>query len=147
MGVEWSGSLSEWDACLAGSFLCGGRALCMARREMTGRRSKVEGRRGEVVAWRGGRGLMVRESCDQKFAGSSLGLAYHDWGALEQSTEPLTAPQAPWRGCPLLRVRMHLGWVKCRDLDYISLLIIPCIIYYVTNKETLNISETFDGSD
>ncbi len=29
------------------------------------------------------------------------------------------------------------------DLTYISLLIIPCIIYYVTNKETLNLaSET-----
>ncbi len=25
------------------------------------------------------------------------------------------------------------------DLIYISLLIIPCIIYYVTNKETLNL--------
>ncbi len=25
------------------------------------------------------------------------------------------------------------------DLTYISLLIIPCIIYYVTNKETLNL--------
>ncbi len=27
------------------------------------------------------------------------------------------------------------------DLMYISLLIIPCIIYYVTNKETLNLEE------
>ncbi len=27
------------------------------------------------------------------------------------------------------------------DLTYISLLIIPCIIYYVTNKETLNLEE------
>ncbi len=26
--------------------------------------------------------------------------------------------------------------------DYISLLIIPCIIYYVTNKETLNLDES-----
>ncbi len=25
--------------------------------------------------------------------------------------------------------------------DYISLLIIPCIIYYVTNKETLNLED------
>ncbi len=29
------------------------------------------------------------------------------------------------------------------DLIYISLLIIPCIMYYVTNKETLNL-EPFD---
>ncbi len=27
------------------------------------------------------------------------------------------------------------------DLTYISLLIIPCIIYYVTNKETLNLEQ------
>ncbi len=27
------------------------------------------------------------------------------------------------------------------DLIYISLLIIPCIIYYVTNKETLNLEQ------
>ncbi len=27
------------------------------------------------------------------------------------------------------------------DLTYISLLIIPCIIYHVTNKETLNLNE------
>ncbi len=27
--------------------------------------------------------------------------------------------------------------------DYISLLIIPCIIYYVTNKETLNLEGYF----
>ncbi len=29
------------------------------------------------------------------------------------------------------------------DLTYISLLIIPCIIYYVTNKETLNLEVCF----
>ncbi len=28
------------------------------------------------------------------------------------------------------------------DLIYISLLIIPCIIYYVTNKQTLNLQKT-----
>ncbi len=28
------------------------------------------------------------------------------------------------------------------DLTYISLLIIPCIIYYVTNKETLTLTLT-----
>ncbi len=30
------------------------------------------------------------------------------------------------------------------DLIYISLLIIPCIIYYVTNKETLNLEYHFN---
>ncbi len=34
-------------------------------------------------------------------------------------------------GCPLLQV-CTLGWVKCRE--HISLLIILCIIVYVTNK-------------
>ncbi len=34
-------------------------------------------------------------------------------------------------GCPLLQV-CALGWVKCRE--HISLLIILCIIVYVTNK-------------
>ncbi len=29
-----------------------------------------------------------------------------------------------------------------RERDYISLLIIPCIIYHVTNKETLNLEES-----
>ncbi len=29
--------------------------------------------------------------------------------------------------------------VKCSEMHYISLLIIPCIIYYVTNKETLTL--------
>ncbi len=28
------------------------------------------------------------------------------------------------------------------DLTYISLLIIPCIIYHVTNKETLNLDQS-----
>ncbi len=31
------------------------------------------------------------------------------------------------------------------DLIYISLLIIPCIIYYVTNKETLNLDMGFNN--
>ncbi len=37
--MEWSEAvhLSVWDACLAGSFLCGEHALRTARREMTGR--------------------------------------------------------------------------------------------------------------
>ncbi len=34
-------------------------------------------------------------------------------------------------GCPLIQV-CALGWVKCRE--HISLLIILCIIVYVTNK-------------
>ncbi len=44
----------------------------------------------------------------------SLLLQYHDWGVLEQGTEPPTAPRAPQHGCPLLKVCVHLGWVKCR---------------------------------
>ncbi len=31
------------------------------------------------------------------------------------------------------------------DLTYISLLIIPCIIYHVTNKETLNLEPTAEA--
>ncbi len=33
------------------------------------------------------------------------------------------------------------------DLIYISLLIIPCIIYYVTNKETLNLEPWSKGTE
>ncbi len=39
-------------------------------------------------------------------------------------------------GCPLLQV-CTLGWVKCRE--HISLLIILCIIVYVTNKAHLSL--------
>ncbi len=39
-------------------------------------------------------------------------------------------------GCTLLQVRV-LGWVKCRE--HISLLIILCIIVYVTNKAHLSL--------
>ncbi len=40
-------------------------------------------------------------------------------------------------GCPLLQVVCALGWVKCRE--HISLLIILCIIVYVTNKAHLSL--------
>ncbi len=54
-------------------------------------------------------------------------LQYHDRGALEQGTEPPTAPRAPqhkWLPtapgvcsqcvCVFTAVCVHLGWVKCR---------------------------------
>ncbi len=55
-------------------------------------------------------------------------LQFHDWGALEQGTEPPTARRAPqhkWlptapeciQGvCVFTAVGVHLGWVKCRAL-------------------------------
>ncbi len=58
---------------------------------------------------------------------------------LEQGTEPPTAPRA-------LQCRLPtapLGWVKCRE--HISLLIILCIIVYVTNKAHLIICK--EGPD
>ncbi len=58
----------------------------------------------------------------------------HDWGeTLEQGTEPQTAPRAPHSRLPTA----PLGWVKCRE--HISLLIIRCIIVYVTNKAHLSL--------
>ncbi len=41
---------------------------------------------------------------------------------------------------------LDVGAIWCRAAErggppYMSLLIIPCIIYYVTNKETLNLSQ------
>ncbi len=55
----------------------------------------------------------------------SLHPQYHDWGALEQGTEPPTAPRAPqhkWlptapgvcSWCVFTAVCVHLGWDKCR---------------------------------
>ncbi len=58
----------------------------------------------------------------------------HDWGeTLEQGTEPPTAPRVPQCQLPTA----PLGWVKCRE--QISLLIILCIIVYVTNKSHLSL--------
>ncbi len=59
----------------------------------------------------------------------------HDWGeTLEQGTKPPTAPRALHSRLPTA----PLGWVKCRE--HISLLIILCIILYVTNKAHLSLS-------
>ncbi len=52
---------------------------------------------------------------------------------LDQGTESPTAPQAPLCRLPTA----PLGWVKCRE--HISLLIILCIIVYVTNKAHLSL--------
>ncbi len=58
----------------------------------------------------------------------------HDWGeTLEQGTEPPTAPWALQRWLPTAPGVCALGWVKCRE--HISLLVILCIIVYVTNKQ------------
>ncbi len=99
----------------------------------------------------GARGLELKtaglesQTRNPKVASSSLGPAgivgggvnvqrslypqYHDWGVLEQCTEPPTPPRAPqhkWLPtCPLLwvcvhsvcvftAVCVHLGWDKCR---------------------------------
>ncbi len=54
------------------------------------------------------------------------------WVRIPAPTEsPRLLPGRCTVGCPLLQV-CTLGWVKCRE--HISLLIILCIIVYVTNK-------------
>ncbi len=64
----------------------------------------------------------------------AMAWSVHDWGETpEQGTEPPTAPQAPQCRLPIA----PLGWVKCRE--HISLLIILCIIVYVTNKAHLSL--------
>ncbi len=52
-------------------------------------------------------------------------------GSDRKSTTAPRALHSLMCGCPLLQV-CTLGWVKCRE--HISLLIILCIIVYVTNK-------------
>ncbi len=60
----------------------------------------------------------------------------HDWGeTLDQGTEPPTAPRAPQCRLPTAPSVCALGWAKCRE--HISLLVILCIIVYVTNKKLL----------
>ncbi len=60
----------------------------------------------------------------------------HDWGeTFEQGTEPPTALRAPHCRLPTAPSVCALGWVKCRE--HISLLVILCIIVYVTNKAQL----------
>ncbi len=41
--------------------------------------------------------------------------------------------------CVCVCERVSEGMTVVLNVIYISLLIIPCIIYYVTNKETLNV--------
>ncbi len=58
----------------------------------------------------------------------------HDWGeTLEQGTEPSTAPRTTQCRLPTAPGVCALEWVKCRE--HISLLVILCIIVYVTNKK------------
>ncbi len=69
---------------------------------------------------------------------SALAGIVHDWGeTLEQGTEPPTAPRAPHCQLPTAPSVCALGWVKCRE--HISLLVILCIIVYVTNKAHLSL--------
>ncbi len=68
-------------------------------------------------------------------------LQYHNWGVLEQGTEPPTAPRALEHGCPLFRVCVHLGWVKCRE--YISLLDIYSLYNRVCDKYNNSIFSIF----
>ncbi len=61
--------------------------------------SKSKGCEFESRAGRNCRGVNVQHSLHPQ---------YHDWGALEQGTEPLNAPLA------LQHKWLHLEWVKCR---------------------------------
>ncbi len=56
-----------------------------------------------------------------------------DTKTLEQVTEPPTAPRASHRRLLTAPSVCALEWVKCRE--HISLLVIFCIILYVTNKQ------------
>ncbi len=56
---------------------------------------------------------------------------------LEQGTEPPTAPRAPLCWLHTAPGVCALGWVKCRE--HSSLLVILCIIVYVTNKAHLSL--------
>ncbi len=84
---------------------------------------------------RGSRGLMDRAlGLKPKVRIPALAGSVHDWGeTLEQGTKPPTAPWAPHSRLPTA----PFGWVKCRE--HISLLIILCIIVYVTNKAHLSL--------
>ncbi len=55
---------------------------------------------------------------------------------LGKAPDPQLLPGRCNVGCPMLQV-CALGWVKCRE--HISLLIILCIIVYVTNKAHLSL--------
>ncbi len=55
---------------------------------------------------------------------------------LSKAPNPQLLPGHRSVGCPHLQV-CALGWVKCRE--HISLLVILCIIVYVTNKAHLSL--------
>ncbi len=55
----------------------------------------------------------------------------------EVRPEPPTAPRAPQCPLPTAPSVCALGWVKCRE--HITLLVILCIIVFVTNKAHLSI--------
>ncbi len=61
---------------------------------------------------------------------------------LSKAPNPQLLPGRRSDGCPLLQVCV-LGWVKCRE--HISLLVILCIIVYVTNKPHLTLILSYFG--
>ncbi len=92
----------------------------------------------------GSRGLMDR-ALDLK-PEVTQGFGFESWLWQEVSTTevrplskapPPTAPRAPQCRLPTAPGVCALGWVKCRE--HISLLIILCIIVYVTNKAHLSL--------
>ncbi len=92
-----------------------------------------------LLPLRGSRGLMDRAwTCNLRLWVwiSALAGIVHDWGeTFAQGTEPPTAPRAPLRWLPTAPGLCALGWVKCRG--QISLLVILCIIVYVTKNYIL----------
>ncbi len=100
----------------------------------------------------GSRGLMDR-ALDLK-PEVTQGFGFESWLWQEVSmTEvrplskapPPTAPRAPPCRLPTAPGVCALGWVKCRE--HISLLIILCIIVYVTNKAHLSLICLFVCTD
>ncbi len=87
----------------------------------------------ETLHYWGSRGLMDRAlDLKPEVVGSNPGSG-RNCPRLRKDTEPPTAPRAPQCRLPTA----PLGWVKCRE--HISLLIILCIIVYVTNKAHLSL--------
>ncbi len=61
---------------------------------------------------------------------------------LSKAPNPPTAPRVPQHWLPTAPGVYALGWVKCRA--QISLLIILCILVYVTNKKLYSILQCLD---
>ncbi len=86
-----------------------------------------------VMAW-----WTERRTCNPRLWVRILaleGIVHDPCETLEQGTEPPTAPRAPQCRLPTAPSVCALGWVKCRG--HISLLVILCIIVYLTNKKII----------